>query len=146
MMEDGEVLGSNEYVLRLVHCTQIRPDGSLSRGAFTPTQHDTDGLSVYRELSQGGVTPEQLKFGARNPSNEYVVVRISVRDLEECFGLRVVTKEDADGLSGHCVIPEFNYASYSDKAQKKNRWTNVQEGLCKLAKRIDFTAFGENQS
>jgi hypothetical protein len=134
MMKDGVALDSDEYVLRRVSHSQILPDGSLTRGAFTPNPNDTDGLSVYRELPCGGVLPLQLKAASRNLDERDVVVRLSVRDVMAC-GLSVVIKDDPVGLPGHCVIPEFNITAYKNKTQKL-KWINVQRKLCELAERV----------
>jgi len=135
-MEDGEILDLNEYVLRRVHKNQVWPDGSLTRGAFTPNPNDTDGISLYREQSNGGVTPSQLKQIPGRSSDDYIIVRLSVRDLNN-LGIHVVTKNSTEGLPGHCIVPEFNYNSYKDRDQKKAWWNKVQTTLCSLAEKVD---------
>ena len=134
-MESGQVLGPDEYVLRRVHFRAgLWPDGSLNRGAYTPNPQDTDGISVYREASAGGVTPQELVDDARKPANEYVVERISV-EVFQSLGLSVEPKETPGELQGHCVVPEFTYEAYADKAQK-GRWIKVQEALCRASVRV----------
>lgn len=135
-MEDGEALDPNEHVLRRVHKTQVRSDGSLTRGAFTPNAEDIDGISVYREESNGGVNPLRLRQGARKPADEYIVVRLPVHFFQS-LALQVVTKSVREGLPGHCVVPDFNYQAYQDKIQKEARWIKVQDTLCESAIRVE---------
>ncbi len=130
MLEDGQVIGPDENVLRRVPVSQVKLGAliPITRGAFTPTPSDTDGLSFYLERE---VDIAQLKEIARKPADQYVVVRLSVRDLNDA-GLQVIAKK-ADNLPGHCLVPDFNYQSYSDKTEKTEKWIPVQEALRRKA-------------
>lgn len=126
------MLDPNEYVLRRVYRKNgVRPDGTLTRGAYTPSPEDTDGISVYREEAAGGITPEQLVASARLPASEYVAIKIKVADIL-ARGLSVIPKEMDGEPPGHCVVPEFTVAAYQDRSQRQ-RWVETQEALCKAS-------------
>ena len=132
-MESEHALAPGEYLLRRVFCaapySQVRSDGSLTRGAYTPNREDTDGLSLYREKSCGGATPRELAASGRRPASCYVIYRIRLADIQS-LGLSVVPVPS--GLPGHCVIQEFTFSAYNDKTQKQ-RWVRIQESLCALS-------------
>jgi hypothetical protein len=122
-MPDGEILGPDEFVLRRVHKNELRQNHPkpFRRSAFAPNKNDTDGLSFYRETE---TSAQAVKESARKPADEYVVIRIQVRQLND-VGLTVVTTDDPSGPFGHCVTPELNWVTYNDRSQKQ-RWTELQ--------------------
>jgi len=105
------------FILRRVSDKHYTPGNPIEIQplAFRPSSSDTDGLSVYFEQSEGGISPEQLVFDAR-PGRRFCVVRLSIRDLEQ-LGLSVVADPIIDGLPGHALIPEINVNSYQTKKQ-----------------------------
>ena len=133
----ADSLRPDEYLLRRVHRSQIRPDtGESPRGAFTPNSGDTDGLSFYREDS---VDPSQL-IAATKRHEDFVVLRIKVAEVTK-LGLSLVQKPDESPspLPGHCIIPELNHRDYqADKATGNPRkWPKVQDNLLRASSRAD---------
>jgi hypothetical protein len=118
-----ESLHPGEILLRRVHCAQTK-DGLLTRGVYTPSPNDTDGLSFYRLAD---VSPRRLKESAAKPADEYVVVGLRVADIL-VEGLTVVRIPDQSphALPGHCLVPELNIRDYS--ADKK-RFIPIQHAL-----------------
>jgi hypothetical protein len=119
----AEPLQPGGILLRRVHCTQIK-SGLLTRGVYTPSPSDTDGLSFYRLAD---VSPERLKESAGKPADEYTVVGLRVADIL-AEGLTVVRTPDHSQhpLPGHCLVPELNVKEY--RANKK-RFVPIQHAL-----------------
>lgn len=94
--------------------------------AFTPTQDDTDGVSVH---FADEISPQDLAGTARNPDTT-LVVRIPEQLLTN-FGLTVVASQQAGDSPGHAVIPELNRTRYEASKAAKNA---IKEIAAKLAR------------
>jgi hypothetical protein len=130
----SESSSDERFILRRVSDKHYTPGNpiEIQPVAFRPSSGDTDGLSVYFEPSEGGVTPEQLVADAR-PGCQFCVVRLSIRELER-LGLSVIAAPTVDGLPGHALIPEINLESYHSK-ERKNSLKEVTKKLAELATR-----------
>ena len=132
MSDEQAVIPKHEYVYRRVHKSFYNPEvpEPIQRGAFRPTGDDEDGLSFYRAIM---LTADEVANGVEgNPADNYIVVRLQVRDLNH-LGLTVVSDERPP-LPGHCMTPELNTTSYHEREQKRH-WTDIQYELCRLAAR-----------
>lgn len=120
------------FILRRVSSAHYTPGNPIEvlPVAFRPSSRDVDGLSVYFEASEGGVTPAQLAADAR-PGRQFCVVRLSIRELEK-LGLTVVPAPNDDGIPGHALIPEINLESYQCK-EHKNSMKELTKRLAELA-------------
>jgi hypothetical protein len=103
--EQNESVSLDEYVLRRIHKSHCNfaLDTPITRAAFQPNRHDTQGISVYRERF---VTPEALANSGRK-AGEYYVARLSVATLVSTVGVSVKQDPQDDELPGHCLIPEL---------------------------------------
>lgn len=114
---------------RRIHQSFFR-DGLLIpvlRGAFTPNQSDTTGLSVYRERF---VTAEETLANIDPEKRpQYRVVRLPVEELRQ-LGLSVIPEPDPEGPPGHAVIPELSWSAYQ---ADKPRLRDIQIELTELA-------------
>lgn len=105
---------------------ELGPPITIGRAAFTPTEKDTDGLSVYFEEASDAAA---VAAEARNPAAT-LVVRIPEQVLID-LGLEVVPDETA-GEPGHAIIPGLCRGVYeADKKQIKE----IAEQLARLATR-----------
>jgi hypothetical protein len=129
MDDERQPVDDGEHVLRRIHRQYYREGLPLpiNRGAFNPTEHDTTGLTVFRERF---ATPaETLSSVPEAKRGDYYVARLAVRELR-ARGLSVVPEPDPDGPPGHVVVPELSYPAY--QADKK-RLKEVQLELARLA-------------
>jgi hypothetical protein len=122
-----------EFLLRRVHRSFFTPDepfALFTRGAFTPTREDTDGLSLQREqeLAEAGMGPAAMSAAGRKPG-EYFVVRLKAKVYLD-LGLRTVPDQSKGDLPGHVVIPELSLDAYNGN---KTAMKDVQEQLIRLA-------------
>src|SRR5438132_4710032 len=101
-------VAADEFVLRRIHRNQVDagPPPAVGFVGFRPTPEDIAGLSVYRE---NFVSAAEVAASGRKPG-EYYVTRLSVAGLQS-LGLAVIADEQADGLTGHALIPELSLAA-----------------------------------
>lgn len=101
---------------------------AVGRLAFTPNQHDTDGLSVYLEHE---VSPAELVAAAKKPADHYLVARLKAADFYK-HGLSLVPDPQPEGPRGHVLVPEINLTAYNDRSKKS--WVKeVTLALAELA-------------
>jgi len=107
----------SEFVYRRIHRSFYDPSLSvpIQLAAFRPNERDTTGLSVFRaRFVQPGETLSSIAEAKRN---DYLVVRIAVRDLIR-LGLSVVPEPAPDGPAGHAIIPELRWDAYQTDKQR----------------------------
>jgi hypothetical protein len=82
----------------------------FERGAFSPNDQDTDGISLYIERETS--VADLLAAAPKDPSC-YVVVRLTVADFQK---LELTVRPDVKegDLPGHVLIPELNRKDYKD--------------------------------
>ena len=131
MKDELVPVDADEFVYRRIHRSFYDPALSvpIQYAAFRPNQNDTAGLSVFRARF---VTPDEtLSNVPEAKRNDYVVVRIGVRDLIR-LGLSVVPDPDPSGPAGHAIIPELRWDAYN---ADKRRLKEILSELATLAGR-----------
>jgi hypothetical protein len=144
VVDQTDPISPNEYILRRVPYNSnnklIDPDSEqpASRDAFRPTDMDTDGLSVSRELF---VSAEQVaqKYTEENPGKQCWVVRVRARDLfDDSIGVSMVPDPVDDELPGHAIIPEINATRRTQGKDEKNLLKELQHKVARLVTRNDI--------
>ncbi len=80
-----------------------RKSRPVTVGAFSPSDLDTDGLSVFRALF---TTPDEVARLNSKPYSFYIA-RLRVSDILE-LGVSVIPDPLPDPPFGHSLIPEMN--------------------------------------
>ena len=116
-IDETDAVARDELLLRAVpnvrdYYDPDRPKGPFTRQAFSPTQNDVDGLSVYREAF---VSPSELAHWMPRKGDYYVVGMPSIVFVDQ--GLTIVPSP-RDGPKGHCTIPELSH----EKVKQNRRW------------------------
>jgi hypothetical protein len=105
---------------------------------FRPNKNrDFDGLSLYRECK---LSPAKLAHSAPKAADNYVVVKLKVRDLLD-LGRSVRPDQRDDDLPGHVLIPELTVAASRDP-EKKQWIAEVNRKMAVLASKIVIADFG----
>ena len=100
----------------------------ITPGAFRPTEADTDGLSVTRNLF---CTPKQLAAKHRNP-NRCFVARILVERVRALAIEVIPDPKPCPVPRGHALIPELFHDPARQKAEKR-RLKEIQTELAMIA-------------
>jgi hypothetical protein len=125
---------ASRRVLRRIHKNHYKRSQPIEilPVAFRPSRRDTDGLSVYLTHDFGGPTPLELAgAGGRAPA-DFLVVELREDDLV-ALGLSVKPDESPDAPQGHAVIPEINYADYSEGGDRRRKLKDLTVRLAQLA-------------
>jgi hypothetical protein len=119
------------FVLRRIHKSHFHPGEPLEidPAAFRPTRDDHDGLSVSFESE---ISADELAASARQPAENYGVVRLSVAALEK-LGLTIRRDIAADASPGHAFISEINTADYAADRETKRKLKEFGFQLASLA-------------
>jgi hypothetical protein len=102
----------------------------VERGAFVPRPIDVDGLSFYLERE---ISPAELVAAVQNARCRFVVARMRASDIYG-LGLSLVTTMEPGDLPGHMIVPEINFATYHDRAQRQ-RMKEWGAALAEIASR-----------
>lgn len=128
MKDESDPVSPDEFILRripnLPSYIKELPI-SVARAAFSPTDDDVDGVSVYREHF---VTAKDVAEAGRSDMG-YYVVRFKAEDLFN-LGVSLVPNKQEDGLPGHTLIPELSLIS---KTQDKKKYKELALKITKLA-------------
>ena len=100
----------------------------ILRGAFTPNQRDTDGLSFFLERE---LPIEALLANSRHTAEECLIVRLKASDIYD-LGMTLARTNKTGDLPGHVVVPELNIRDY-EKKQLKQRLKECGKRLADLA-------------
>ncbi len=107
MVTQHDTLSEDEYVLRRIlnqdNIIDLNLSHPIQRIAFRPTDKDTDGISVFRELF---ATPEEVAFTGNNPSG-YHVIRLPYREILG-LGFSIIPNPDISQPNGHSLIPDLH--------------------------------------
>lgn len=124
---------SDRYVLRRIHQSHFHPGESLEidPAAFRPSRDDHDGLSVSCENE---ISADELAASARQPAENYGVVRFSTAELEQ-LGLTIQRDTADDAPAGHAFIPEINTNDYACSRESKRKLKELGFQLAVLASR-----------
>jgi len=124
MSQGQDPKGAGECILRRVHKSQCRPDGSVLPVAFRPNKNDDTGISVHfeREISPNDLVAAVAASG--KAPQDYYVVRLSMEELYR-LGLTVVSEPEPGGPPGHAVIPELRIDEYK---RDQNRLKELRNG------------------
>jgi hypothetical protein len=124
---------SDRYVLRRIHKSHFHPGASLEidPAAFRPSKDDHDGLSVSFENE---ISADDLAAFARQPAENYGVVRFGIAELEQ-LGLTIQRDTADDAPAGHAFIPEINTNDYASSRELKRKLKDLGFQLARLASR-----------
>ena len=99
-------IANDEILYRRIPVSQGWYDATLEHPvlaqAFTPTRHDSTGISLWRAKYRS------LREAAQGPGKSYYVAVLRVGDLR-ANGIEVVSTTE-EGGPGHVSIPALNYA------------------------------------
>ena len=128
MDHGSEAIEDHEILFRRIPVVCGFYDPSLdtkpSPMAFRPTQHDTSGLSIYREKYK---SIDQV--GCGRAGKKYYVAVLKAGDIRQ-LGMEVVPRP-LENDPGHCEIVDLTYANR--KAMPYAEWQGIlAERLCKL--------------
>jgi len=132
MKVESDPIGDEEFLLRrfpnldLYYDPQATPP--VTALAFKPIKQDTDGISLYREIF---VTIQDVAAGARTPNWCYIV-RLRAKEIRT-LGITIEPTPSADGLPGHCSIPELAVQHYEAGRAEKDKHKDIHLELAKLA-------------
>ena len=124
---------SDRYVLRRIHKSHFHPGASLEidPAAFRPSKDDHDGLSVSFENE---ISADDLAAFARQPAENYGVVRFGIAELEQ-LGLTIQRDTADDAPVGHAFIPEINMNDYASSRELKRKLKDLGFLMALLASR-----------
>ncbi|UCC30926.1 MAG: hypothetical protein JSU86_01355 [Phycisphaerales bacterium] len=116
MKSEQDPVSLHEYVLRRIHQNMFSASQPLpvARLAFRPTEHDTKGLSVFREKF---ISSQELANAGRKPG-EYYIARLGVQELKDILELSVIPDPDDSQPSGHALIPELKTSTPKRRAKE----------------------------
>ncbi len=106
-MEEFDPVNERESLLRRIPNQPSHYDSKqhlpITRVAFEPSQKDTDGISVFRELFSSA---SQVAQGARTPNDCYVASIYARRFFS--LDLSVVPDPDPNQPRGHALVREIH--------------------------------------